>query len=125
MLTEFVAGVALASTLLAPTATQASDAPDNVTIKIPLVREELGAWYTLAVDQTCPDSNPYVHLDRVIGSLPEHVYSDFDALAVGGGPATRIRGPITNWNLSGRYVSLDLKCTSDPSRAVKVPPRYP
>lgn len=119
MLTELVSGVVLASTLLAPL----PDAPtDTSTVTIPLVREELGVWYTLYVNQECPTEHPYVHSDTWVGSLPEHV--TFTANPDGdraGDPAVKLIGFMTNWNFSNRYVSIDLKCTSNPRDAAKVP----
>jgi len=120
MLPELIASAALASSILSPSPIAVAE--DSTTTSIPLVREELGGSYTLVVSQACPDSHPYVHVERWTGSLPEHVtFVHADA----GKPLTaaqRLVGYVTNWNTEKRYVSLDLTCTSDESQAAIVPP---
>ncbi len=119
MLHELIASAALAASLLSPSPIAVAE---DSTTSIPLVREELGGSYTLVVNQKCPDSHPYVYFKRWTGSLPEHVtfvHADGDTPFAA---AVRITGYVTNWNTEKRYVSLDLRCTSDVREAATVSP---
>ncbi|WP_308797579.1 hypothetical protein [Agromyces silvae] len=116
-----LASTLLASTLLSPLPASAAETNASDVTVIELVGESIGVWFTVKVNQACPDTHPYVHVDGWTGSLPEHVYFDYRYEGVSGGPATRIRGAVKNWNLGLRYAPLDLTCTSDPNRAIRIP----
>lgn len=119
-----LAATALAATLLSPPAATTAETNASDIEMVPLVREDVGVWYTVSVRQACPDSHPYVHADGWIGSLPEHVYFDHQYDGASGEPATAIRGGLTNWNFEPKSVPLDLKCTSDAGQAIQIPTRW-
>ncbi|WP_308799784.1 hypothetical protein [Agromyces silvae] len=139
MLTSTFAAVLVASTLsgaaslTGPDSTPVGGASsdwatveqDPTTTLVPLVHLVLGPAVTHWVDKTCPDTHPYVHKDRWIGTLPSGVtfgdmYGDPE---IGYGMRT-VWGAMLNWDpFTEKRVSIQLKCTSDASQSQKS--RYP
>lgn len=106
MFATVLSAAVLASTLASPILS--TGAQDDTRL-VPLVREHLGAYYTLHVQESCPASHPYVHQDGWVGSLPK----DVTFLPLYWDGPNRVTGPMTNWGHRGAQVSIDLKCTSD------------